>query len=259
MRCAAILIVLTLALPVTALARFGLIVPSDELIGQGASPTIGLRLGVYDPQGLLFQESARPKRFGVQHLGDETDLLPTLKPAGEQNAAVWTAEFTAKSPGDYAFYAEYPPLWVAADEQFAVHLAKVCLGALGREEGWDEPVGLEAEIVPLVRPYGLWTGNLFSGQVLLGGEPAPYAAVEVTWFGTAAETPAALPAPAAAYRVQKLRTDASGIFHYAMPRAGWWGFAAVLDTERVLKHDGAEAPIGLVTSYWVMTRDLKGN
>ena len=257
MRLAAILVVLALAAPVAA-AEFSLIIPTREPLLQGGAPTTGLRVGLFDPLAAALKESPRPKRFGVQLLGEETDLLPALRPAGEKQAAPWSAEFTVKSPGDHTFFAEHPPVWQAADEQFTVYLAKLCLNAFGQEEGWDEPVGLEAEIVPLSRPYGLWAGNLFSGQVLFGGEPAPYVAVEVAWFGTAADTPAALPV-AAAWRVQKIRADANGVFHYAMPRAGWWGFAAALDTERTLKREGADAPVGLVTSYWVMARDLKGD
>lgn len=254
MRAFSCLLLLLLLFPAIASARFGLLVPSEEILAQGASPAVSLRLGLFDPQLPAVEEVARPKRFGVQHLGDETELLATLKPVGEKNPA-WHAAFTAKTPGDYTFYAEQAPRWETADDQFVIHLAKVCVNAPPLEEGWEEPVGLEAEIIPLSRPYGLWTGNLFSGQVLLGGEPAPYAAIEVAWLGPTAELPAAMPVPAGAFRVQKVRADANGVFHYAMPRAGWWGFSAILDTERTLAKDGEEKPVGLVTSYWVMTRN----
>lgn len=259
MRFAAILIVLTMALPATTRAGFGLIVPSDEMLSPGESPAISLRLGLFDPLAPLFMEVARPKRFGVQHLGEATDLLTSLKPREEKNPAAWLTEFTAKNPGDYTFYAEHAPRWEAADDQFSVPLAKVCVNVLALEEGWDEPVGLEAEIIPLSRPYGLWTGNLFSGQVLLGGEPAPYVAIEVAWLGTAPDTPPILPRTATAFRIQKIRTDANGVFHYAMPRAGWWGFAAILDTDRTIKKDNEEKAVSIVTSFWVMARDFKGD
>lgn len=259
MRFAAILLVLTLALPVMARAGLGLIVPSDELISPGESPVIGLRLGWFDPLAPLFPEIAKPKRFGVQCLGEATDLLAALKPSGERQATAWLAEFTAKSSGDYTFYTEHAPRWEAADDQFTISFAKVCVNALAREEGWDEPVGLDAEIIPLSRPYGLWTGNLFSGQVLLGGEPAPYVAIEIAWLGTTPDTPPTLPNPASAYRVQKIRADANGTFHYAMPRAGWWGFAAILDSDQTLKQNNEEKAVSIVTSFWVMARDFKGN
>lgn len=61
---------------------------------------------------------------------------------------------------------------------FIVHFTKVCVNALGLEEGWDKPVGLETEIIPKTRPYGLWTGNVFTGQVLIKGKPAADVDVE---------------------------------------------------------------------------------
>jgi cobalt/nickel transport protein len=251
------LTLLLLTFPVTAMAAHGLIFPSDDIVSQGEASALTLQVSVFDPLEGRSRQTAKPMRFGVQHLGEQTDLLATLKPTPEQIPTGWTAAFAIKRPGDYTFYSELPPSWDAADEQFIVHHAKLCVNALGLEEGWDEPVGLEAEIVPLSRPYGLWTGNLFSGQVLLNGDPAPYVGVEITWLGDAPATPAPVAVPAAPYRLQKVRADANGVFHYAMPRAGWWGFAATLDADWTVKRDGAEKPVALVSSYWVQTRDLK--
>ncbi|NJC87024.1 MAG: DUF4198 domain-containing protein [Desulfuromonas sp.] len=257
MRLIAILLLLALSCPVAALAQLALLTPSDDIISQEAPVVITLHLGLFDPRGRQALEVAKAKRFGVQHLGEETNLLGALKPVQEKNATTWLAEFPVKSPGDYTFYAEQTPRWDTAEEEFLIPLAKVCVNALALEEGWDEPVGLEAEIVPLSRPYGLWSGNLFSGQVLLNGDPAPYAAIEVAWFGPSPETSATLSAAPPACRVQKLRADANGIFHYAMPRGGWWGFAASLDADWTIKKDGEEKPVTLVTSYWVQAREIK--
>jgi len=256
MRPLTFLTLLLLVFPATAFAAHGLIFPSDDIVSQGENPALALQVGLYAPLEYRALELAKPQRFGVQHLGELTELLATLKPAQEQNTTAWTAAFAIKSPGDYTFFTEEAPRWEATDDQFTVHLAKLCVNAFGQEEGWDDPVGLEAEIVPLSRPYGLWAGNLFSGQVLLNGDPAPYVVVEIVWRG---ETPDAAPPavpPAPAYRVQKVHADANGVFHYAMPRAGWWGFAATLDADWTIKKDGAEKPVSLMTSYWVQTRDM---
>ena len=257
MRFVTFLVLLLLFFPVTAFAVHGLIFPSDDIVGQGESPALALRVALYDAAEPRVLPMLKPQRFGVEHLGELTELLATLKPAQEQNTTAWTAAFAIKRPGDYTFFTESAPRWEAADDQFTIHLAKLCVNAFGLEEGWDEPVGLEGEIVPLSRPYGLWTGNLFSGQVLLNGDPAPYVLVEVAWLGAtpAAALPLAPPAPA--YRIQKVRADANGIFHYAMPRAGWWGFAATLDADWTIQKDGAEKPVSLVTCYWVLSRDMK--
>ena len=34
-------------------------------------------------------------------------------------------------------------------------------------------------------------------------------------------------APAGAFVTQLIKADGEGVFAYAMPRAGWWGFAAI--------------------------------
>lgn len=250
------LLVFLLALTTPAFAQFGLIFPSDDLVSQGESPLLALQVRLFDPKEHRFLELTRPKQFEVQLFGEATDLLAGLKPAQEPKASAWAAEYTVKRPGDYLFHAEIAPRWEPAEEQFVVYHVKLCINAFGLEEGWDEPVGAEAEIVPLSRPYGLWTGNLFSGQVLVNGEPAPYVAVEIAYLGMSLEGSPPVAAPAAAYRIQTVRADASGVFHYAMPRAGWWGFAATVDADRTIKREGEEKPVSLVTSCWVQTRNM---
>ena len=257
MRPVTFLTLLLLAFPVTTLAAYGLVFPSDDIVSQGENSALALQLGIFDPLAQNSRETPKPLRFGVLHLGEQTDLLASLKPAPEQNPARWMSAFTIKRPGDYIFYSEHAPRWDSADEQFIVHQAKLCVNAVGLEEGWDEPIGLEVEIIPLSRPYGLWTGNLFSGQILLNGDPAPYAAVEITWLGESPDTPLPFAAPAAPYRIQKVRADTNGVFHYAMPHAGWWGFTTTVEADWTVKHDGAEKPVALVSTYWVRTRDLK--
>lgn len=256
MRCTTFALLAVLTLPSAALAALGLILPSDDIASQGESPQLGLQVRLFEPAGRRFLELGRPQRFGVQHLGDQTELLTALKSGQEPPATAWRGEFTIRRPGDHTFYAEFAPRWDTASDQFVVTHAKLCVNALGLEEGWDEPVGLDAEIVPLSRPYGLWTGNLFSGQVLLDGEPAPYAAIEVVWLGDAPHIPAALAVAADAYRIQKIRADANGVFHSAMPRSGWWGFGAVLDADWTIPRDGEEKPVTIMTSYWVLARDM---
>lgn len=258
----ALLLLIFILLPAMAPAAIGLIAPSDDIVGPGENPAITLQLGVFAPDSAELPVIPGPKRFAVQHLGEQTDLLPALKfaPGSDakvlRGAAASHAGFTGKRPGDYTFSLESLPRLDTAAEEFTVFLAKMCVNVGGLEEGWDEPVGLEAEIVPLSRPYGLWSGNLFSGQVLLDGEQAPYAEISVVFLGPDPAIPLTPAVPAGPYLVQKVRADASGIFHYAMPRAGWWGFAATIEANRTVKKDGTDWPVTLVSSYWVQTRNF---
>lgn len=89
-----------------------------------------------------------------------------------------------------------------------------------------------------MRPYGLWTGNLFRGVVTRGSNPVPFAEVEVEWRNDDSVTP-----PADACVTQVIRADAQGVFAYAyaMPRRGWWGFTALMEGAETMVNPAGEA------------------
>ena len=258
------LVLLSLLLAASpALAHFGAVIPSDDIVTQDDSKTLKLEVKFIHPMEGHYMEMVKPKQFGVLHGGQKTDLLAALHAAKGKNPeqsdqfTYWMADYQIRRPGDYTFFAEPTPYWEPAEDKFIVHYTKVCVDALGLAEGWDEPVGLETEIVPLTRPYGLWTGNLFSGQVLLKGKPVPFAEVEVEYLNSSADNPSPVHPPADPYVTQVVKADANGVFHYAMPRAGWWGFAALSDADWTLKQDGQDKSVELGAVYWVHTVDMK--
>ncbi|PLX39850.1 MAG: DUF4198 domain-containing protein, partial [Deltaproteobacteria bacterium] len=155
-------------------------------------------------------------------------------------------------PGDQIFIVEPAPYWEPAEEAFIIHLTKVVVGALGLEVGWDEPAGAKVEILPLTRPYGLWTGNIFTGVVMKDGKPLPSAEVEVEYLNEDGITP-----PSDSYITQVVKADEGGVFSYAMPREGWWGFAALVEGDKKLEHEGKMYPVEIGGVIWVRTRDMK--
>ena len=54
-----------------------------------------------------------------------------------------------------------------------------------------------------------------------------------------------------------IKTDQSGVFAYAMPWAGWWGFAALSEDTKRLKHKGKEYPVEIGAVMWVRVYDMK--
>lgn len=244
-------------------AHFGTIVPSDDIISQEDSKKLNLEVKFIHPLEQHYMEMVQPKHFGVISNGRKTDLLETLQEAkgksGDQaqEFTFWKTQYQIKRPGDYTFYVEPTPYWEPAEDSFIVHYTKVCVNALGLEEGWDTPVGLETEIVPLTRPYGLWTNNLFTGQVLMAGKPVPGAEVEVEYLNESAGNPSVVQPPSDPYVTQVVKADANGIFSYAMPRAGWWGFAALNEADWKLQHDGVDKSVEIGAVYWVHTVDMK--
>ncbi len=246
-----------------ARAHFGTIIPSDDIVTQDDAKTLELEIKFIHPMEMHYMEMVKPKQFGVIHAGRKTDLLGSLKaakgkaPDQTDKHTFWKAGYPIRRPGDYTFFVEPMPYWEPAEDVFIVHYTKVCVNALGLEKGWDEPVGLETEIIPLTRPYGFWTGNLFTGQVLLKGKPVPGAEVEVEYLNESRENKKIVVAPADAFVTQVVKADSNGVFSYAMPRAGWWGFAALNEADWKLKKDGQEKGVEIGAVFWVHTQDMK--
>ncbi|MBI5787765.1 MAG: DUF4198 domain-containing protein [Candidatus Schekmanbacteria bacterium] len=249
---------LALALRYTpAYAHFGTLTPSDDIVTQEDSKDVKIAVKFIHPMEGHYMEMVKPKQFGVLYKGKKEDLLPALKDKKINQFTTWETVYKIKRPGDYTFYVEPTPYWEPAEDCYIIHYTKVCVAALGLEEGWGNEVGLETEIVPLTRPYGFWTGNVFTGIVKLKGKAVPYAEVEVEYLNESPENPKQVIAPADPYVTQVVKADANGVFTYAMPRAGWWGFAALNEASWKIKHDGQDKQVEIGAVYWVRTRDMK--
>lgn len=254
-------VMMMVASPVAA--HFGTIIPSDDIVTQDDDKTLKIEVKFLHPLEGHYMEMVKPKQFGVMHDGKKTDLLASLQaakakgPDQDKSFTFWQADFKIRRPGDYTFFVEPTPYWEPAEDCFIIHYTKVCVDALGLEEGWDEPVGLETEIIPMTRPYGLWTGNLFTGQVLLKGKPVPFAEVEVEYLNESPDNKSIVVPPSDPYVTQVVKADANGVFSYAMPRGGWWGFAALNEADWKIKHDGQDKGVEIGAVYWAHTIDMK--
>ena len=246
--------VLSLLLPGAALAHFQELIPSTDLVTAQSGGTLSLALTFTHPMARgPVMPMGEPVAFGVQGPLGREDLKPALVPQTLDGKQCFRAEYRVKRPGDYLFYLEPAPYWEPAEGVMIVHYTKVVVDAYDAGEGWDAELGLPVEIMPLTRPYALWTGNLFRGVVKKDGHPVPYAEVEVEWINDGSVTP-----PADAYITQVVKADAGGVFAYAMPRAGWWGFAALTEGDGRMKNpQGALVPVEAGGLIWVHTRDMK--
>ncbi len=242
------------AIPSQAAAHFQMIIPSTDIVSPTGPKEISLRVMFIHPMEGHAMDMAKPTEFGVFAGGEKHDLLESLKPAEFRGHTAYSATYRIKRPGDHVFYVKPAPYWEPAEGLIIVHYTKVVVNAMGLEEGWDEEIGLETEIVPLARPYGLWTGNVFRGIVKKNGKPVPYAEVEVEYFNENGKiTP-----PADPYITQVVKADGNGVFSYAMPKAGWWGFSALSEADEKMKNpEGEEVPVEIGALIWVRTRDMK--
>jgi cobalt/nickel transport protein len=237
-----------------ARAHFQELIPSADIVSRTIGETIVLDVVFTHPfEGGPVMDMGTPVQFGVLVEGEKQDLRSSLTPHPVAGKNAYQARFTPRAPGDYVFYIEPAPYWEPAEKKMIVQSAKVVVDAFGAERGWDAMVGLPVEIEPLVRPFGLWTGNVFRGVVRREGKPVPFAHVEVEWRNDGTVT-----APADAFVTQVIKADGKGVFAYAMPRAGWWGFAALVESRKPMKAPTGEmVPVEQGALMWVRPADMK--
>ncbi|HOK39573.1 MAG TPA: DUF4198 domain-containing protein [bacterium] len=247
-----ILFIFTLQLSLSA--HFQMIIPSANIISQKDNKTINLDIRFTHPMEMKMMNMAKPEKFAVKIKEKEIDLTNDIKPVKIDECQAYNYSYKITEPGNYIFYIIPAPYWEPDEEIYIIHYAKTYVNAFGLEEGWDTIVGLKTEILPLTRPYGLWTGNIFSGQVYFNGEPYPNALIEVEYFNKDKK----IKVPADPYITQTLITDENGIFHYAIPKAGWWGFAALIeDDKKMTSPDGKEVNVETGGIIWIYVIDMK--
>lgn len=231
-----------------AQAHFGMIIPSKSTVMTAKDADLQLSLKFWHPFENVGMNLEKPASFQVFHDGKTEDLLPSLREGREQGMRVWQGNYTVRKPGLHAFVMEPAPYYEKEEDRFIVHLTKVYVDAFGDDEGWSAPLGLKTEIVPLSRPGGLYAGNVFRGQVLTGGKPVAGAEIEVEWH-PGPDLRGVAPSPSMV--TQTVKADDAGIFVFAAPRAGWWGFAALQDADYTLPHDGKDKKVELGAVLWV--------
>ncbi len=244
--------ILTLMLVLTAFcahAHFQVLMPNTDAATQ-QNRNIKFDMFFTHPfeQGPMM-EMVKPKAVDLYLNGKKENLMGGIKQVKRSGKSAWEFSYQMKKPGDHIFVVTPDYYFEPAESVFIQHITKTVVNGFGMEEGWDTPVGLKAEIVPLTRPYGLYTGNVFTGKVLYKGKAVPYAEVEVEYYNAGSK----VKAPTGTHITQVVKADGNGVFTYAMPFTGWWGFAALIEDDVKLKKDGKQYPVELGALIWVKT------
>jgi cobalt/nickel transport protein len=235
------------------MAHFGMVIPSENIVTQ-KKKTVGLILSFSHPFENSGMELVKPQQFYVSKDGKQTDLLNSLKKTRVMEHTAWQTNYRVKRPGVYHFAMIPQPYWEPAEDVSIIHYTKTIIAAFGADDGWDEPMGLPTEIIPMLRPFGNYAGNSFSGQVLMNGQPVPNAEVEVEFYNQ----DGFLAAPSDYHVTQVIKTDQNGVFSFVCPRAGWWGFAALNEADYTLKNPKGEAKgVELGAVLWVYLNDYQ--
>ena len=214
-------------------AHFLAFLPSSDIISNQKESLVkfdSMFIHPFEQTGMHMDKPA-----GV-FLEKRTVSLP-LEKTKKFNHQAWSSEYKIKKPGVHKFFVKPNLYFEEAEGKFISHVPKVILSAFGREDGWDKPIGLDFEIIPLVKPFGLYAGNLFQGKVLYKNKVMPNIEVEVELYNEFG-----LKAASDAHITQVVKTDKNGIFSFVMNHKGWWGFAALVE-KRSKEFKGKTYPI----------------
>ena len=192
----------------------------------------------FEQTGMVME---KPEVF-VNSKNNKLNLIQTIK----FNQKAWNSSYDIQTPGVYKFFVQPQPYFEPSEEKFISHVPKLIISSFGLEDGWDEPIGLKYEIIPLIKPFGLYAGNLFQGKVLHDGKAASNTEVEVELYNEFG-----LKAPTNSHITQVVKTDDNGVFSFVMNHKGWWGFAALIEEGELKYTDGKNYPVENGALIWV--------
>jgi cobalt/nickel transport protein len=183
------------------------------------------------------QELKPVEEFYVINKGKKTDLKSTLKGitfTGQHNSGkAYASQYKAQRMGDHILILQPAPYYEANEDAYIQQITKSIINVAGTPTDWDSDLGLKAEIVPLTKPYAIWEGGSFTGVVKSKGKPVPYAEIEVEYLNRDIDMKnnktgkSYVEAPQDAFVTMGIKTDKDGEFTFTLPRAGFWGFAAL--------------------------------
>ena len=221
-------------MPYSANAHFQLIyTPELNLTKSGELP---LDLIFWHPmENAQVLEMKKPQAFFSSFRGERQDLMPTLKEFQFQgrlnSASAFKGSIPLKRNGDYKVAVVPQPYYDESEDIYIQQVTKLVLNKGAFPTDWAEPLGLDTEILTLVKPYGAFKGGQFSGVVLSEGKPVPFIELEVEHItaepGINENRVASDKSYSAKGGLIVATTDANGTFHFTFPKEGLWGFAAL--------------------------------
>ena len=270
MKKAVVLLALLTALAFTApaMAHFQMVYTPEAALVKGGKIPLALVFTHPFSAGHTMDMGKPEQFFVVRSRGEnepkKTDLLESLKPMKwtslTNSGAAWETSYSARG-GDHVFCLIPEPYWEEGEGFYIKQNTKVIINVGGEPGAWAEPVGLPTEIVPLAKPYDRWVGNVFQGRVLFNGKPVSGAEIEIEFLNhepdldkKAFAKEAKATAPQDAFVLQTIFADDNGVFTFGIPKAGWWGFAALgLDPDYTYK--GKKCSRDAV--IWIKAVDMK--
>jgi len=201
--------------------------------------------------------------FYSVHKGIKTDWIEALEPIefqGKKRAGRgYKSKHKLKQMGDHLFVLKPAPYYSTLEGIYLQQITKTIVNIAGKPTDWDRELGLEAEIVPLSKPYGIWTGGSFSAMVKAEGIPVPFAQVEVEYLNSDIDMENLKTGAFKTneknqnFQTIEIKANERGEFTFHLPRAGWWGFRA---KHIGLKKDYKEKELSIEGVIWVQVKDV---
>jgi cobalt/nickel transport protein len=247
-----------------AFAHFQMIYTPEAAMEKGS--TIDMKLVFTHPfEAGHTMDMGTPESFKVLHKKKTTDLAPSLKPITwkslTNSGKAYETSYKLRGMGDWIFSLTPAPYYEASEDIYIQQITKTIVNVGGSPTDWDAEVGLPAEIVPLDKPYAIWTGSTFRGIVTSKGKPVPFAEIEVEYMNhepimdsNSFAKEAKAKAPQDSFITMGIKSNAFGEFSFGIPKAGWWGFCA-MGVGPVKEYKGKELSQDAV--IWVNAQDMK--
>ena len=210
------------------------------------------------PFEMIIYDAQPPKFFIKTPQGQKEQLvlkeisLPDQASGKERKA--YEVEYQPAAPGDYYLCLEAPPYYIPEEKVFWQDYVKEAWHVMA-QKGWDKPVGMDIEIVPLTRPYGWPAGSVFKAQALFKGKPLKGAPVEIEKFNGYYVPKDKLPKDRLGednepLLTRTLKTDSQGYLTCTLDSPGWWVIAVSVEDGKKT-HEGKPTPVEKRGCLWV--------
>ena len=235
-----------------AFAHFGMLIPSKATVSKADPKTVDMQISFSHPMEVVGMDMAKPKAYGVVAGGSKEDLLGTLKPIQVMGKAAWASPYTLKKPGVYIFHMEPEPYWEPAEDSFIVPLHQGRRAGLRRRGGLGQGSRPEDRDRPADPSLRALCRQRLPGDRQAGRQAN---ALSPRWRSSSTTRRNKAEAPNEYLVTQVVKTDRNGVFTYAVPKAGWWGFAALTTADFKLKKDGKDKAVEIGGVIWVYFHD----
>jgi cobalt/nickel transport protein len=229
---------------VPARAHYNMLLPEKHSVQRGEAVTFLYQWG-HPFEHQLFDAPAPREVWQLSPGGTRLSVLGRLQKQVHPGPVKFFVRFQAEERGDYLFGLVSAPIWMEEEQEFVEDFVKTVVHVQA-QRGWDATLGMELELVPLTRPYGLAAGCAFLTQGFRAGKPLANALVEVERYSD--QAPSSMPPDEQITRTVK--TDVNGVATCTLAEPGWWCIT-LQHLEGTRQHDGKPAPVRKRASFWV--------